>query len=92
MKVECPICLGNKVQTISISEDKKEEKVQIACVTCRGKGLVSEELVAQLEEERAKWCECRRPKDAYYVKANQHKELKKHHWRCGACDKVVQIG
>lgn len=38
------------------------------------------------------WCQCDGIKDPKYWDDGEHPDLYKHHWRCGDCEKIVQIG
>lgn len=49
------------------------------------------------QEEYAKWynsvkCNCEKPSNEYYVPDGANKECEKHHWRCGKCHGITQIG
>ena len=45
------------------------------------------------EAEEAKlWCNCEKDYDTYYVPDGEDARCLKHHYRCGHCHKIVQIG
>jgi len=99
----CPDCKGTgkknlTVTTIGGGLPTVVEIVEIDCVICDG-GLhplseseAKQELQDQ-EDEKALWCTCNKSKsDAIYVPDGKSRVCSKHHWICGDCRKIVQIG
>lgn len=95
---ECPKCKSKGTVTIQSSTYKdgnfvQNDPVVIECITCNGKGGISEAQFNQIEVENRKWCDCDNPSEsAVYWADDTHPECSKHHWRCGDCGKIQQVG
>lgn len=99
---DCPKCEGTGTQTWTLKEtDAKGNWIDstqstIDCLWCNAIGKVDDETLEQITYEDSLWCECEDEQEAmlnaYYLEDGEHDELEKHHWRCGCCDKVLQIG
>jgi hypothetical protein len=93
-KVKCTVCDNGKI-TITIKETGKSDQKWITdCMECEGTGEITKEQAADIEREKNMWCKCGKSDDAgvTYYNDGEHSELYKHHYRCNACGKVVQIG
>lgn len=90
----CPHCKGEKVLHCTIHESGKPPYVEdLRCVTCDGKGEVTEAVADAFAEMTAMWCECESNEDARHYHDGEHPDLYKHHWRHEpGCGKVIQIG
>jgi len=95
----CPTCKGTGEQSVTaqiMQPDgtfKEEPPVQITCVFCDGKGEVTKDKLKFIEHYNSIWCKCGNPSgETDFYNDNEHDEIKKHHWRCQDCGKVVQIG
>lgn len=94
---QCPQCEGRKRITLTVTEirpgrPKKVSENEIKCVECDGTGTVSDAQLRARERARAMWCRCDEPHEPHYVPDGAHPEVSKHHWRCGSCDGVTQVG
>lgn len=71
-----------------------ESEFSFSCFECEGTGKVSPETLKRMKREAAIWCSCDEPDfdGALFFDDGDHPEILKHHWRCPACDGVLQIG
>lgn len=96
-KSHCPMCKGSGVQPITcqtFGESAKSISLH-DCYHCHGEivnASVGAEIQADVDYEKSLWCKCRRRHDVYFMADGVDKEIKKHHYRCCKCNKVVQIG
>ena len=88
---KCPSCNKGKMK-ITMIEGEKKMISYISCIDCGGTERIDEETKEFLFKEKSTWCECEQPDDEYYVPDGVDDECQKHHWNCGICDKIVQIG
>ena len=96
MKV-CFNCKGEKTIDVEVFERRGAAElksvVTLPCVGCNGKGEVSDQVFRQQLGESEIWCQCSDPLgQTRFFHDGEHPDLFKHHWRCGSCNKVVQIG
>jgi hypothetical protein len=89
----CPTCKGTGMSYTTISTiGEKEKEISISyCYDCKGEAVDAEEgqaIQEHVEELKAMWCECD-SEDAYYV---PDRAGVKHHWNCGCCHKLKQVG
>lgn len=93
---KCPTCEGTgeiRYRVEEWSENPSIVEQSSPCFDCRASGYVNTETLKKIKYEENMWCECEEQNDdAYYVPDNEHEFVKKHHWRCSECKKVVQIG
>lgn len=95
--VLCPQCSGACRISVEVTEiasggHRKKSSVDMKCITCDGAGKVSASVVAALKREQEMWCSCASPGEPQYFADGDDLEIWKHHWRCRACGKVLQIG
>lgn len=91
----CPQCNGAKTVNISVhSSEEKPTYFPMSCPSCDGQGVISDEQLAEIKAEQDMWCSCGNPsQNAYYVPDNTpHGKVRKHHYCCNDCHKIVQIG
>jgi len=92
----CPACQGSAKQTITVHQivenvmTVKDEKV--TCVWCNGEGKLSSDRIAIYMMYAEMWCKCHGETPTVFYKDGEHPDLFKHHYRCGVCGKVKQIG
>ena len=89
----CPTCKGSGMSYTTISTlGEQEKQISISsCYDCRGASVNAEEgeaIQEHVEELEAMWCKCGN-EDAYYV---PDRAGVKHHWNCGCCHKLKQVG
>lgn len=91
---KCPTCNGSGRVWLTVSHwgSDKKDKIPVKCVDCGGEGQVSAVKLARMEEEKNMWCKCKKPSGEYYVPDGVDPKCKKHHWKCGVCSKIIQIG
>jgi hypothetical protein len=95
---DCPLCEGSGKMKIKFEEYGKPEtkrEIEIGCGTCAGTGKVSTAILKAIEKEKKMWCKCedREPGNVTYHKDNEKGALiRKHHYTCNTCNKIVQIG
>lgn len=96
--VKCPTCLGTgtqEIQSTMISPGKPVEKsvTKIVCIICNGATVVHPRVVKALEREKALWCRCATPSDDVIFHDDfQCRDCDKHHYHCGTCQKITQVG
>lgn len=94
--VNCPDCKGKGKITVTITEaGKKGEKKWVTdCLTCQGVGKVTKEKNKAYKDYLNMWCECENsPIEAWtFHDDGEHPVIQKHHYRCGICHKITQIG
>ncbi len=90
----CPQCKGKKEITCTVHESgKKDTEFTMPCVTCKGKGeLTDAEYRAEIKFRKS-WCQCgNKSKEVRFYDDYEHPDCSKHHYRCGDCGKILQIG
>ncbi len=97
--VKCPTCVGTGIQTIettTISPGKPVEKssLKIACVICKGAAVISPAVKKALEREAKLWCTCKKPDldNCTFCDDGECADCNKHHYHCGTCQKICQVG
>lgn len=96
--LKCPACKGSGKQTIestTISPGKPVEKtsVEITCVICKGARAIRQEVKDALDREAALWCKCEKSSDdVTFHEDNECRDCRKHHYHCGNCGKICQVG
>lgn len=97
--VKCPACKGAGIQTIestTISPGKPVEKssTKIVCIICKGAAVVHPRVVKALEREAALWCSCENAdlSNSTFCDDGTCSDCEKHHYHCGACNKICQVG
>lgn len=96
--VKCPTCKGAGIQTIestTISPWKPVEKMslKITCVICKGAAVVSPAVIQALKREEAMWCRCgKSSEDVIFHDDGECGDCHKHHYHCGFCQKICQVG
>lgn len=94
----CPVCKGTGKMNITFSTYGKpgEEKTEINCVHCNGKGTLSdtdaEDLESYLEFQKNAWCKCGNPSGQSKFHPRGNKLCAKHCYTCKDCGKLTQIG
>jgi hypothetical protein len=93
MQHTCPTCKGSKEIEIIVHMDGKADTCKIDCVDCDGTGKVDDDGLLEIDFEKNMWCTCKKSDDnIIFYDDGEHPEISKHHYRHGACGKVVQIG
>lgn len=89
----CPQCKGRKIITVTVHEHGKSEvrDFDTSCFTCHGRGQVSEAKGKEYADAVASMCSCETTDSAKW-KYHPDTKAKKHHYTCGHCGKVTQIG
>ena len=91
--MNCPACKGEKKIDIVSYENGTKSHFKIKCITCNGKGTITEEQNKQLNWEKQQWCSCGNPsQETIFHDDNTRKICSKHHWTCQDCGKIIQIG
>lgn len=90
--IQCPSCKKGK-QTITVTDygSKKMTTVEIDCVECKGKGLITSAQAALIEQRENMWCTCTETYDVTYHE-DGNDICGKHCYTCNNCNKIVQIG
>lgn len=88
------VCTGCKDGVIEVKVNSVHDVavLPIKCFWCDGTGTVKKGQAEKLARYQALWCGCAEPGEQKFYDDDEHPELKKHHWRCGNCGKVTQIG
>lgn len=90
----CPRCKGSKKTTVIVEQAGKAETTFVMpCITCDGVGKVTPKRARQHRAEVNAWCKCP-PSDSLMDRAIYRPDTarSKHHWDCGACGKLLQVG
>lgn len=91
--VGCPKCSGTGLLSIVAHEGGSVRTLELRCIYCDGSGRMSVAEVLRLERAEEMWCSCGNPSGRHSYHADgQGPEISKHHYRCGDCLKVLQIG
>lgn len=96
--VKCPTCAGTgkqKIETTTISPGKPVEKtsIEITCIICKGAKTITEKAKRALEREAELWCKCTTPSDdVVFHDDGTCSQCRKHHYHCGTCKKICQVG
>lgn len=96
--VPCPTCKGKGKQTLettTISPGKPVEKLsmEITCVVCKGAKLITPQAQRALKREMDLWCSCKTPsEDVIFHDDGECRQCRKHHYHCGTCGKITQVG
>ena len=97
--VKCPGCKGTgmmKIQSTTISPGKPDEKAttNILCVTCKGAAVITPAHMKALEREAELWCSCEKPdlENSTFCDDGECADCRKHHYHCGTCQKICQVG
>lgn len=96
--VKCPTCKGSGMQKIESRTHSPGKPVEIAftniiCIICKGAAVVHPRVVKALEREAAMWCRCEKPSDdIIFHDDGECGDCRKHHYHCGACGKITQVG
>jgi DnaJ-class molecular chaperone len=92
----CPACHGSAKQPITVhtwtSEGLVEKEEKVNCIWCNGKGVLADDRMAIYMHYADMWCKCHGKTPTVFYKDGEHPDLFKHHYRCGVCRKVKQIG
>lgn len=95
--LKCPACKGAGIQTIETtmrSPGKVEtSSLKITCVICKGAAVVSPAVIQALKREEAMWCRCEKSSDdVIFHDDGECGDCHKHHYHCGNCQKITQVG
>lgn len=96
--VMCPTCKGSGEQNIecrTISPGKPVEisVTKITCVICKGAKVISQKVKRALKREADLWCRCKTSSESPdFHDDNECSQCQKHHWHCGNCRKICQVG
>ncbi len=97
--VQCPTCKGSGKQTLettTISPGKLTEKLsmEITCVICKGAAVVTPAVIQAIKREADLWCSCKKPDfdNITFHDDGECRDCRKHHYHCGACGKICQVG
>lgn len=94
MKI-CPQCDGKKkvtIKVVTVGPKGQEESFTTECLTCKGKGKLTEKEAEAHKQFHESWCRCEEPGEVHYVPDGQDARCTKHHWRCSKCNKITQVG
>ena len=93
-KNHCPKCKGTGKINGSLTINGETTPLNMDCYICEGIPMSKADGIAlqkEMDKESAMWCDCgNEDHDTAYYVADTPKM--KHHWCCGNCDKIVQIG
>jgi DnaJ-class molecular chaperone len=86
---QCKVCKGSGKQLVNGT-------ISIECIWCEGSGTMNKEKLAEHEFYQNCWCsqECEDSAAVFHDDRVTPWEwcVLKHHWHCGVCKKIVQIG
>lgn len=90
----CPACKGNKKKVAYVTEQRHERKLEMTCLACKGAGEVTDAQLKAIAAFQDSWCRCDNPdfEQAIFYDNGRHPDCRKHHWRCGDCGKILQVG
>lgn len=93
----CPTCKGTGRMTVQVT-GVDVGSVAITCLTCDGTGAPTARQLADLAAERAMWCRCAAQDEEPDVRFHDDGQCRKrthprkHHYDCGHCGGVLQVG
>jgi len=91
--MKCPQCKGTGELSVEFVMKGKHSAFPVTCITCDGSGQVTKAQEKEYRNALAMWCECGNPSEGTsYVPDNASSVCVKHHWVCGDCGRVVQVG
>jgi hypothetical protein len=97
--VKCPTCKGAGIQTIESRTLSLGKPVEIAftkirCITCNGAAVITQKQMKAIEREAALWCACKTPdlENCTFCDDGECADCRKHHYHCGSCKKICQVG
>lgn len=69
----------------------EEELVEWTIQEISSNGVVKKStmMLPKINVDTSDWCHCTKSDNEYYVPDSAES---KHHWRCGICHKIVQVG
>ena len=80
----CPKCKGKGFTVVKI-----EVEVKLKCLTCRGKGEITEAQLDAINRGDEWWCSCAQSSGQDY----EHDTLfNKHRWICRDCGGTTKLG
>ena len=91
---KCIKCKGKGQATLNVySEEASPKSFEIDCVHCDGSGRMTNIEIKQTQWFDLQWCKCDfTPNETRYYADGQHPDCDKHHYRCGTCGLITQIG
>lgn len=94
--MKCLCCEGKGCQCVEVinvhGKHRDITEYSIPCVWCNGTGNMDQRQKCNYEGYKDIWCQCGKHTDVTFVDDNQDSNLRKHHWICNRCGKIVQIG
>lgn len=97
--VACPTCAGTgkeKIESTLHEPGKAPQKsvLEIKCVICAGGGRITPRMKKAVETRVDDfWCHCKTPsEDVTFHDDFECRDCQKHHYHCGTCHKISQVG
>lgn len=98
----CFACDGKGRQSVSVTtigkDGTSEAVAEISCIQCNGRKDLpagsKKKHEADMKAIAALWCSCGRSDEAPAIFHDDGtcRKCYKHHWHCGRCGKIVQVG
>lgn len=64
--------------------------MELKCVWCDGAGQIGDQKLHAIQAEQDMWCSCGNPSGDVHF--HDDEPGSKHHWTCGDCGGVLQVG
>lgn len=91
----CGTCKGTGTYNLPVTtHGVGTEIIPIKCPQCDGMGELTPARAEALRREDAMWCGCGKSDEApvFYADGQHRGCVHKHHWHCGNCRKISQVG
>ena len=86
---QLPCTCAAGVMSVTVHTGPKTEVFNMPCLNCDGKGWRTPAEQRKVEAMNAMWCRCATPGEPVF---HDDEPGSKHHWTCGTCGKVTQVG
>lgn len=86
---KCEVCHGTGKVTVTVVG---AEQFSGCCFYCRRGRVPAGANAARREADAAFWCRCGASTTGAFHDDDQCHMCAKHHWHCGSCGKIVQVG
>lgn len=101
-EVNCPVCKGagkQTIQTTTHSYGKVEKSsFDMTCNICDGAKTMSKRraqaILRSIKREQELWCSCKNADlmNSTFCDDGTCSDCEKHHFHCGTCNKICQVG